>query len=56
MQYTIVTGTVVDELVKKVNEHIANGWAPLGGVATRPTTNYTDKISMQAMVKVKAKK
>lgn len=34
MEYTIVSGAICDgSLVKLVNEHIENGWVPLGGLA-----------------------
>lgn len=33
MQYTILRATAVDELVKLVSQHIAEGWTPQGGVS-----------------------
>ena len=33
MQYTVVEEHNRDELIKKVNELIQQGWQPLGGIA-----------------------
>ena len=33
MQYTILRSTSIEELVKLVSQHIAEGWTPLGGVS-----------------------
>jgi hypothetical protein len=33
MQYTILRATTIEELVKLVNQHLAEGWIPNGGVS-----------------------
>jgi hypothetical protein len=33
MEYTVLTGDSLDQLVRKVVEWIAAGWTPQGGVA-----------------------
>jgi hypothetical protein len=49
MQYTILRATSVDELVKLVSQHIAEGWAPLGGVSASLAMGAT--MFCQAMTK-----
>lgn len=44
MKYGLIAYNSPDDLVTKVNEHIAKGWKPLGGVSQESGT-YT-----QAMV------
>ena len=42
MQYKIIETTTVESLVRAVNDHIAVGWQPLGGVAADTRgTGYT---------------
>jgi hypothetical protein len=33
MEYTIISEESVDKLIEEVNNYIANGWQPQGGVA-----------------------
>jgi hypothetical protein len=33
MEYDVATGEVLYDLIRAVNERIAQGWQPLGGVA-----------------------
>ena len=35
MRYTILTAETPEELEAKVNEHLADGWTPCGGVDIR---------------------
>ncbi len=56
MNYTIVfSNESISDITQKVNEHIANGWKPIGGIST---TSHdfklgagTDLVYLQAMVK-----
>jgi hypothetical protein len=41
MKYTVLRATKLDELIEQVNEHIANGWVPLGGVSASLTVGAT---------------
>lgn len=42
MQYKIIETTTLESLVRAVNDHIAMGWQPLGGVAADTRgTGYT---------------
>ncbi len=50
MQYTIVCYTTLPEkLSQKVNEHIKDGWKPIGGVAV--SVQDGEEHFYQAMVK-----
>ncbi len=42
--YKLVIGTSSEELARKVNELIKEGWKPIGGVAV-------DNVCYQAMIK-----
>jgi len=46
MEYTILQSSRLDYLIKMVNEHIANGWMPQGGVSS-----IQDFYYLQAMIK-----
>jgi hypothetical protein len=46
MEYTILQSSRLDFLIKMVNEHIANGWIPQGGVTTTDDFYY-----LQPMIK-----
>ncbi|HEX6426774.1 MAG TPA: DUF1737 domain-containing protein [Niastella sp.] len=48
--YTILEETDRHKLVKKVNEYIAKGWIPLGGVAIA----YRDSAPLKEMYYVQA--
>lgn len=49
MEYTIVAGSGSADLIKKVNEHIRQGWTPTGGLA------YFGVVILQAMIRTTAK-
>jgi hypothetical protein len=63
MQYTIVMNTATFgllgtdfgkaayELTKQVNEHLAQGWKPLGGVALGKTMSTFEPYLFQALIK-----
>lgn len=53
MEYKILQDDFPDELVKQVNEHIAKGFKPLGGVsyAATDTGKGIYKAYVQAMVR-----
>ncbi len=36
-KYLVIQGTSIAHLAEKVNEHMAKGWLPSGGVATGNT-------------------
>lgn len=38
--YTIVEGYTACEFIKRVNQYIADGWEPLGGVAYGGSNQY----------------
>lgn len=40
IKYTIVEGYTASECIKRVNQHIADGWEPLGGVAYGGSDQY----------------
>lgn len=53
-EYTIVIGISPTELVTKVNEHIKQGWQPIGGVCIATAKTLGDKtttVSCQSMTK-----
>jgi hypothetical protein len=49
MQYTILRSTKLEELVDFVNQRIAEGWLPLGGVSASIAVG--NAIFCQAMTK-----
>ncbi len=52
MKYRVVEASEAEELAKKVNELIEDGWEPLGGVAYGiGLDDGTKEGSMQAMTK-----
>lgn len=51
MQYTILRSTKLEELIELVNQHIAEGWTPLGGVSSSLTVGVT--MFCQALTKSK---
>lgn len=53
-EYTILITLSPGELVKLVNEHIKQGWQPIGGVQMQvapPIDGQAQTYSLQAMVK-----
>lgn len=48
IEYKILIDHYFDHLQDNVNDHIRNGWQPIGGVSSRADHHY-----MQAMVKYK---
>jgi hypothetical protein len=50
MEYTIVTGQKKEDLIKKVNELILEGWKPQGGICESGTDSSGFFFS-QAMIK-----
>ncbi len=53
MQYTILQSTTLETLVKLVNEHLADGWIPLGGVSTSSAI-MASTLFCQAMTTARA--
>lgn len=51
IKYTLVRSSNSQELVDAVNKLIGEGWVPQGGVAVRPSTEYSDAIFIQALIK-----
>ena len=53
-EYTILIANSPSELVKFVNEHIKQGWQPIGGVqvtSAPPVNGQAQTVSLQSMVK-----
>lgn len=53
-QYTIVFDLAPNDLIKKVNDMIKDGWQPIGGIALgimHPEGDHQKTIQLQAMVK-----
>jgi hypothetical protein len=42
-EYAIVSGETLEALVGIVNQHMADGWRPLGGVAVVNKKQWADK-------------
>jgi hypothetical protein len=59
MEYTVVYEAKLNELIRKVNELIAQGWIPQGGISTTTTKtilrqrNVIIPLHIQAMTKGK---
>jgi len=51
MNYRIITAHSADQLAKKVNEAVADGWAPLGGVALDANHQDMEDFVAQAMIR-----
>ncbi len=51
MQYTVLRTTKLEELVELVNQQLAEGWMPLGGVSASVAVGVT--LFCQAMTKGK---
>lgn len=49
VEYTVVTEGFLDDLIDKVNEMIAQGWTPHGGVASDSGGEAT--VYLQALVR-----
>jgi hypothetical protein len=50
--YQIVTGNTPEILAKAVNEEMAKGWLPQGGIiATQIPATYMGKVWAQAMIR-----
>jgi hypothetical protein len=49
MDYTVIRETNLEQLIKQVQEHIAGGWVPLGGVSASLAMGAT--LFCQAMTK-----
>jgi hypothetical protein len=47
--YTVIVAVAAPQLVAQVEQHLADGWVPLGGVAT--SFDGHDRILCQALVK-----
>lgn len=50
MQYKVVKDSKLPRLVKQVNQHLAEGWKPQGGVAHTLCEEYKTDIFLQALV------
>lgn len=53
MQYMVVTGDTAGELVRRVNEHLAQGWKLQGGVSVGKGMDqgYDREVYAQALIK-----
>ena len=57
MEYSVIIGNEITEIVEKVNESIKEGWKPLGGIVVDNEVNgdssdiYTTGQYLQSMVK-----
>lgn len=54
MQYTIVTGSKAEDVIKQVNERLKDGWTLQGGLSASATENGS--IYAQAMIKTEPAK
>lgn len=50
MRYEIVAQRHLDDLADLVNEEMARGWIPQGGIAYYPGEGKNDPIFCQAMI------
>jgi hypothetical protein len=51
MAYTIATGYGPTHLAQKVNELLAAGWVPVGGLAVEPRNDGMEALYSQALTK-----
>lgn len=51
VQYQIATEYGPKELARKVNELLALGWVPVGGVAVEPRNDGMESLYSQALTK-----
>ena len=54
MNYNVVTGETIEELIRRVNQYEEIGWIPTGGVAVTRERINGPCIYIQAMVNQKA--
>jgi hypothetical protein len=52
VQYQIATDYGPEKLAVKVNELMALGWTPVGGVAVEPRNDGMDALYSQALTKL----
>ncbi len=52
MEYTIVTGKFLSQIISHVNEKIKDGWTPQGGISESVVdSGAPDTFFIQAMIK-----
>jgi polyhydroxyalkanoate synthesis regulator phasin len=51
MEYKIITATSCDQLAKRVNKTVVDGWVPLGGIALDAGHDAYQDFIAQAMVR-----
>jgi len=51
MNYRIITAHSTDQLAKKVNEAVVEGWVPLGGIALDASHEDFQDFVAQAMIR-----
>jgi hypothetical protein len=51
MDYKIITATSCDQLAKRVNKAVTEGWVPLGGIALDAGHEDLQDFVAQAMVR-----
>ncbi len=49
-EYTIVSESGTNDFIKVVNDHINEGWTPIGGVSS-VFVNITNPLTNEAMLK-----
>lgn len=50
MQYTVISESAIERLIKNVNQHISEGWIPQGGIF-EGNPGFHGRIFYQAMIK-----
>jgi hypothetical protein len=51
IKYRIVRASNPNSVVDEVNTLLEDGWVPLGGIAVRPTTQWSEREYVQALTK-----
>lgn len=51
MHYKIITATSCDQLAKRVNKAVTEGWVPLGGIALDASHEDFQDFVAQAMIR-----
>ena len=51
MEYNVVEGRTLLELIKEVNRLLLSGWKPCGGLSVTILTTLTPDYYFQAMIK-----
>lgn len=50
-KYLIVRASSPQTVIDEVNNLMEDGWVPLGGIAIRPTTQWSEREYAQALTK-----